>query len=388
MKIKILLICSFLGLLFTTSCQENASLAPSQKSNAVNLDSDPNAKLALTLKEQMAGVQSEFHTYMLSLPLSKEYTEDPIWDQTRSLTKGDTSVFEVPFEEKNFKRRTLTAKRINGRNLFTIKIENFGPPYSALLPSVQYIHFPRHSDSARGGRVLAGGHNCGSCHNYAWWDTFDEVTIIGTAPANNDPFVPDYWGGNQSYNNGTVIYPYSTYAVDLLDNPCLSSVFNQMRKGRFDNKVQQILTNFDLSSSFKFTIDEAFMADKNTNATVTVSAAGPLITLNTNALAYASQEFIAKVIYHEALHVFLNGQTNQADHNTMATKFVEPMAQGLMSWFSLSPTDARGLAWSGLKGTPAWNALSPSEQLSYKGIGDRFKNLDNGYNHQYGHACP
>ena len=132
-----------------------------------------------------------------------------------------------------------------------------------------------------------------------------------------------------------------------------------------------------------FTIKEEWMSSTTINATTV----GSTITLNLNALGNASQEYVAKVIYHEVLHVYLGG-SESGDHATMAAKFVTPMAKALMAWFPLSLVDATGLTWSGLKDKgSAWNSVSPADKLSYTGIGDRYKNFNNGYNHAYGHSC-
>jgi hypothetical protein len=189
------------------------------------------------------------------------------------------------------------------------------------------------------------------------------------------------WYGYQNGGGGS-----STPTAQIknqLQYPCFKNVFNNLLSASFNNKVQQILLNFNKSSTLTFTIKEEWMSSTSVNATTV----GNVITLNLNALGNASQEFVAKVIYHEVLHVFI-GSTAAIDHQTMATKYVTPMAQALMAWFPINLSDATGLAWSGLQNTNAYNSLSQADQYNAYIKSKNYKNVNNEYNHQYGHSCP
>ncbi|MEC3878781.1 hypothetical protein [Parapedobacter sp. 10938] len=78
----------------------------------------------------------------------------------------------------------------------------------------------------------------------------------------------------------------------------------------------------------------------------------------------ASQEGAVSIFIHEVLHAYLSkaellnstGKTDQ--HQTMATKYVGPMASYLQGLFGISKLDAFSLAWSGLTYTGAYANVS------------------------------
>lgn len=81
------------------------------------------------------------------------------------------------------------------------------------------------------------------------------------------------------------------------------------------------------------------------------------ITLNTNALQQASQEYIAATIIHELLHVYLM-QSTETDHDIMSRQYIKPMAVALMSsGYAISYERAQALAWGGLQNTRAWHEM-------------------------------
>jgi len=86
------------------------------------------------------------------------------------------------------------------------------------------------------------------------------------------------------------------------------------------------------------------------------------IQLNSNSLPNYSQEFIATVIMHEALHAFMlaNNINPISQHNIMV-KYVGKMGASLQTMFGnasvpggLSDDDARNLALGGLSGTDSF----------------------------------
>lgn len=157
-----------------------------------------------------------------------------------------------------------------------------------------------------------------------------------------------------------------------------------MVNGSFDNKVQTILQNFNKSANQNFTIKDEWNDDEFTHA----FTQGNIITLNMKALANASQEFIAKVIYHEILHVYLNNSTALSDHQIMGNDYVNPMADALQSWFPINRNDAVALAWSGLQSSGSYQALSQAEKDNIeKVVVKRYKNYENQFNRQYGKYC-
>ncbi|MCF0056612.1 hypothetical protein [Dyadobacter sp. CY356] len=308
-----------------------------------------------------------------------------MWDSTKILKTGDSTLLEVPIRNSDiFLKTTMKVSTINGVNRFKVKILNIAPPYSTFIPLVKYIEFPSHSvqSNAKEMAIMGGApHDCGSCHNFAWWDTFNEVTITGSKPVEADaPTTPNYSGGIGTISNKSI------FIDNKLTNPCLANVLSKMRSARFDNAVQTILSNFDKSQNLGFKIQDFYLSqDPAENATTDNTS--KTITLNSFALANASKEFIAKTIYHEILHIYLN-TTEESDHIKMANNYVNPIANALMSQFpNLGAANAEALAWSGLYNTKAWDKLPGEKQKSIRDINERFKNLNNKYNHQYGIPC-
>lgn len=229
------------------------------------------------------------------------------------------------------------------------------------------------------------GSNCTAC----------DVGVSGgyqgycTDPSSNsgtDPNTYVSYGGNGIYYytppNNTQS-GNSNIITNNLTTPCLRNVMNKVQNAQFNAEIQNILQNFNASTTLNFSITERNLSNDDRNA----ETIGNSITLNSTALANASQEFIAKVIYHEVLHVYLGGSLN-SDHQTMAANYVSPLMNTLTSLFpNLSFTDAQALSWSGLKDTNAWSGFSQIGKNEIFGIATQHKNLNNGYNHQYGTSC-
>lgn len=51
------------------------------------------------------------------------------------------------------------------------------------------------------------------------------------------------------------------------------------------------------------------------------------------ALRNASQKAIVQTIFHEVLHVFLNGKDQSSDHQKMAEDYVPIIAQAIEAWY-------------------------------------------------------
>lgn len=212
-----------------------------------------------------------------------------------------------------------------------------------------------------------------------WYPTFNSGAGNGPAGSNDGSN-----GGNDGHaGSGGPSGGSGNRITNTLTTPCLKDVMSKMQNAKFDAAVQNILRKFSVSTTLNFTLKEGNLNNTDRNA----ETAGNVITLNSAALANASQEFIAKVIYHEVLHVHLGGSLN-SDHQTMATNYVAPMAQTLTSLFpSLSFTEAQALSWSGLKDTNAWNTFGDAGKDQILGVATQHKNLNNNYNHQYGTSC-
>lgn len=76
------------------------------------------------------------------------------------------------------------------------------------------------------------------------------------------------------------------------------------------------------------------------------------IQLNVNLLPNYSQEYVARVIMHEALHAYMDSKGIVADeeHETMVINYVSQMASSLRTMFpNLSESDAKNLSLGGLQ---------------------------------------
>jgi hypothetical protein len=91
----------------------------------------------------------------------------------------------------------------------------------------------------------------------------------------------------------------------------------------------------------------------NDNAIVTLKNE---ICLNTTRLKNSSKEYIARVIMHEFLHLYLN-KNNDLDHIDIATKYVKPMANFLIKLYNINCQDARALSLLGLQKIPNYSSL-------------------------------
>jgi len=83
------------------------------------------------------------------------------------------------------------------------------------------------------------------------------------------------------------------------------------------------------------------------------------IQLDNTRLPSYSQQYIARVIMHEALHAYLTaiGTTEQQQHETMIVSYVTQMAAALQQMFpGLSTADAENLSLGGLQLTPTFLA--------------------------------
>lgn len=148
-----------------------------------------------------------------------------------------------------------------------------------------------------------------------------------------------------------------------LVRPCFTRAFNTLLNSSFNNKVQTILQNFNKSSTLNFTIAEG----PNPGSARAAQTVGNVITLNTSILQNSTEAYVAAIIYHEVLHVFLGNATQIADHTEMATKYIDPLAQAIKYTYNLSNSDANALAWTGLGSTTAWTNPGPNTPLAASG---------------------
>ena len=103
------------------------------------------------------------------------------------------------------------------------------------------------------------------------------------------------------------------------------------------------------------------------------------ICLNSSKLKNASKEYIARVVLHEFLHLYIN-KTNAFDHTEIATKYIEPMADFLNKLYNINYEDALSLSLSGLQNLPNYSTLLTYYKKNATLIYDvKLKYTSNGY---------
>ncbi|MBK7098061.1 MAG: hypothetical protein IPH58_06545 [Sphingobacteriales bacterium] len=203
------------------------------------------------------------------------------------------------------------------------------------------------------------------------------ITMTVCHPGND--FNSDYYlpvtgseGGGGGYDSPNSI---SQIIKNNLKNPCLSSSLNSVMINNFKSTLSSILNNIFKDSKIygiEF-IETTSLPDFQNGETRTVldeDISGGLIkatftiALNVNTLPNTTREYIARTLFHEFLHAYLNytGQYGTLkNHNNMANQFINEIASALKANFpGMSDFDARSLAWGGLQDTDAWAALQES----------------------------
>ncbi|SFH08598.1 hypothetical protein [Pedobacter insulae] len=77
-------------------------------------------------------------------------------------------------------------------------------------------------------------------------------------------------------------------------------------------------------------------------------------------LISSSKEFTCAVLIHEVLHAYFRQTTakeeafNELDHQTIASSYIEPMAEFISGLYGISLPDAMALSWNGVRGTKAF----------------------------------
>ncbi len=169
---------------------------------------------------------------------------------------------------------------------------------------------------------------------------------------------------NRTGGNFDSYYEFNNYNFsqidDKLSNPCFISVLNELRNNNIYGEISDIIESLDLSKSgqkYKFDIREMNILEEkkysNDNAIVTLKNE---ICLNTTRLKNTSKEYIARVIMHEFLHLYIN-KNNDLDHIDIATKYVKPMANFLIKLYNINCQDALALSLLGLQKIPNYSSL-------------------------------
>lgn len=166
----------------------------------------------------------------------------------------------------------------------------------------------------------------------------------------------------------------------LLNNPCILTTWGKMMSKGFSGELNSILKQtFGLDKKFNLTIVEVDSLGNNALGEPIAGTSNALpnnnngldiqVSLSIASLQYASQEYIATIIYHEVMHSYLytvtgGPYTNDAQHEAKATKYLNSIRSALTTTFSNSTADITKLAWAGLQKTDAfkWGALGEIEK--------------------------
>ncbi len=182
--------------------------------------------------------------------------------------------------------------------------------------------------------------------------------IWGYSRPNSMNYYGNYEGGESTNENGSggdhtnyTDYNYSEMQLKLT-NPCFKEVLADLQKNNAYSKISEIIQKFDYTKrGLKYSViinENTASLDTNLkgrNAYVD----GKVITLNSNDLKTASKEYIARVIIHEYLHIYIGGKVANDDHQVILHQYVNEIASFLHSLYDTNEQDAKILALLGLQ---------------------------------------
>ena len=160
-----------------------------------------------------------------------------------------------------------------------------------------------------------------------------------------------YYGGG---SNSIFTFKNQVEIKNNLTNSCFIQVFNDLQSMNVEGVISTILYDFgQLNSGCDFTIE-------NKNIPPVINENGSVkyqfgttdkqnIVLNDSSMKQASQEFIAAVIMHEMLHVYINSN-KEVDHYQIADRYVKPIAELLQRKYGIkNEKEALAIAVTGLR---------------------------------------
>lgn len=215
-----------------------------------------------------------------------------------------------------------------------------------------------------------------------WWnggeDTWlNEVVVVGESydPESDtyltwvdDPWWNDYGNDWEEWSNWADDWVYEDFNNDgnmdigipvemspdvtnNVENECVNSVVANLQNSSLTNRINEVINNVfaDNNNTVNLTINE----DNSLNATARtqVISFDPFvvtITINSNSLVNTSQEFIAAVVYHEAIHAYLDQSgyslSQLEQHVEIATNYIGYLQDAMLDIFpNMSTQDAIGL---------------------------------------------
>lgn len=163
--------------------------------------------------------------------------------------------------------------------------------------------------------------------------------------------------------------------TNKVKNPCLQKMVEKAILSGVDNKINSLIKNvFGGSTKMNLTFIDINTLGSNIDGYTELNGGvinGNLnveIQLDQNHLPNYSQEYIARVIMHEALHAYLTsiGTDISQQHESMIVSYVTQMAGALKQMFpTLSDEDAKNLSLGGLQLSPTFiNTIKNDMALS------------------------
>jgi hypothetical protein len=159
-------------------------------------------------------------------------------------------------------------------------------------------------------------------------------------------------------NPVVIVPPNDDIIYDKVKSPCLRMIVKKLISKEMTNDINKaILDIFETKTNMNLFIDEdANLGDKpgRTRVTNEKNPFNVTIWLNPN-LANSSSEYAAAVLYHEAIHAYLDANKESRDeleqHVKIAYEYIDWLSEALSEAFPTLPRkSANALALAGLRG--------------------------------------
>lgn len=314
----------------------------------------------------------------------KTCAENKIFNENKPVVDLNASV--IFYDEYYYNRSSFSIKNGDWQPA-KIVIENTSKRFTSASVRTTSVQANTGDDfMKRSLNTVSPMSGCSVCASYVeigiWYDTqtleivdtqildsWDECIEPNYTPKGNAP------GTTQLQTNPT----NDTKKVNNnLNNPCISTTLNNIANTlksfvttaqNNENIYMPMTFNFNDVTTLGSTVGGQLMS-------MYTGSDGVLnfdISLNLNLLPNMAIEYAAQVMLHEALHGVLlsNGVARDAliQHNEIANYYRSLMSSTLKSLFpGMSNADAEALAWSGLKSSSAWNALTSGQRSDINNI--------------------
>lgn len=217
---------------------------------------------------------------------------------------------------------------------------------------------------------------CTFSFNMGWCDDMIAVPPAGgggtyIGPSSATPRAGGSTNAPKPVKNPVVVVPKNDDIIyDKVKSPCLKMVIKKLVNKEMTNDINKaILDIFEAKTDINLYIDEDVNLGNTpgrTKATREFNSLNVTISLNPN-LTNSASEYITSVLYHEAMHAYLNVNTTMIDdlehHVEIAENYTGWLKDALIEIYpKISNRDANALALRGLgdvmRGNPSyWNDL-------------------------------